>query len=328
MAFFSIIVPVYNIEKYLRECIESVLKQSFSDFELILVDDGASDSCPEICNNYAEANSCVKAIHKKNGGLSSARNCGIDNAEGKYIIFLDGDDYWNDKNALMQLYSKTCKRDFDAVMFGCTDWDMETDKKYISKSEYDIALLENSSKNDMLHYLLSKKMLPGGACIFCAKKSIIDENHIRFKEGVNGEDYDFVLEFFTSCEKISAIDNPFYVYRKGRSDSITASSFIKIINGITYTIDKWFEKAESFNNDIIKKDILNYIAFMYSTTIIILGKASNKDKKTAIEALKKHKYILKYGYWWQVKAIRLAVSLLGFRLSAALAKIYYTHFHN
>lgn len=328
MAYFSIIVPVYNVEKYLKECIESVLHQSFDDFELILVDDGAADGSPDICDYYAEQDNRVKAFHKKNGGASSARNLGMNNANGKYIIFLDGDDYWNDSDALNQLYKKASEKNYDAVLFGCTDWDMETDIKHISKSNYDIHFLENSSKNDMLHYLLSQKMLPGGPCIFCAKKSIIDKNNIRFIEGVSGEDYDYVLEFFISCEKISAIDNPFYIYRKGRSDSVTASSFIKIISGITYTIDKWFEKTNRFDNDILKKDILNYMAFMYSTTIIILGKTDKTDKKEAIKALKKYKYILKYGYWWQVKAIRLAVSVLGFKLSAALAKIYYTHFHN
>lgn len=89
---FSVIVPVYGVERYLRECVDSILFQSFSDFELILVDDGSKDSCPEICDEYAEKDSRVRVIHKKNGGLVSARKAGMRQAQGEYIINIDGDD--------------------------------------------------------------------------------------------------------------------------------------------------------------------------------------------------------------------------------------------
>ena len=89
---FSVIVPIYNIEKYLRRCIDSVLAQSFEDYELILVDDGSPDSCPAICDEYAEKDARIKVIHKKNGGLVSARQAGITEAAGDYVFHLDGDD--------------------------------------------------------------------------------------------------------------------------------------------------------------------------------------------------------------------------------------------
>ena len=90
--FFSVIVPVYNVEKYLSDCIESVLTQTFSDFELILVDDGSLDSCPVICDDYKEKDNRIKVIHKSNGGLASARRAGIKVAEGDYVFNLDSDD--------------------------------------------------------------------------------------------------------------------------------------------------------------------------------------------------------------------------------------------
>ena len=90
--FFSVIVPVYKVEKYLPNCIESVLNQTFSDFELILVDDGSPDSCPEICDSYKEKDSRIKVVHKPNGGLASARRAGIKVAEGEYVYNLDSDD--------------------------------------------------------------------------------------------------------------------------------------------------------------------------------------------------------------------------------------------
>ena len=90
--FFSVIVPVYKVEEYLSNCIESVLNQTFSDFELILVDDGSPDTCPEICDNYKAKDSRIKVIHKQNGGLASARRAGIKIAEGEYVFNLDSDD--------------------------------------------------------------------------------------------------------------------------------------------------------------------------------------------------------------------------------------------
>ena len=90
--FFSVIVPVYKVEEYLPACIESVLSQTFSDFELILVDDGSPDSCGEICDKYKETDNRIKVLHKENGGLASARKAGIQIAEGDYVFNLDSDD--------------------------------------------------------------------------------------------------------------------------------------------------------------------------------------------------------------------------------------------
>ncbi|MCH5320896.1 MAG: glycosyltransferase, partial [Eubacterium sp.] len=89
----SIIVPVYNVEKYLNRCVESIVKQTYTNLEIILVDDGSPDNCPAMCDAWAERDSRIKVIHKENGGVSSARNIGIDNADGDYISFVDSDDY-------------------------------------------------------------------------------------------------------------------------------------------------------------------------------------------------------------------------------------------
>ena len=89
----SIVVPVYDVEQYLPRCIDSILKQSFTDFELILVNDGSTDNCPIICDEYADKDDRIKVIHKENGGLSDARNTGINKASGKYISFIDSDDF-------------------------------------------------------------------------------------------------------------------------------------------------------------------------------------------------------------------------------------------
>lgn len=94
MCFVSFIIPVYNVEQYLRQCIDSILQQSYDNFEIILVDDGSTDSSSQLCDNYAIKDNRVKVFHKMNGGLSDARNFGLLHARGEYVIFLDSDDFW------------------------------------------------------------------------------------------------------------------------------------------------------------------------------------------------------------------------------------------
>ena len=113
----SIIVPIYKIEEFLRQCVESILAQSFQDFELILVDDGSPDSCPEICEQYAEKDSRIKVIHKLNGGLVSARKAGLKAASGEYIGYVDGDD-WIEPDFYEKLMRKAMNFDADIVAAG------------------------------------------------------------------------------------------------------------------------------------------------------------------------------------------------------------------
>uniref|UniRef100_UPI00402614F8 glycosyltransferase family 2 protein n=1 Tax=Eubacterium sp. TaxID=142586 RepID=UPI00402614F8 len=229
MPRFSIIVPVYNVEEYLSECVESVVSQTFTDWELILVDDGSPDNCPRFCDEWALKDQRIKSIHKANGGASSARNKGLEVSAGEYVLFLDGDDFYNDKNTLKTFDEKLTASDTDVLIFGCTDFNMNTGETVVSRTGYDIDLIEQGDYFHTMHYLLSNKMIPGGPTIFCFKKSIAVDNSVSFKEGIQDEDYDFVLSIFTSCKSISAIDDPFYSYRKGRADSVTGSASIKMI---------------------------------------------------------------------------------------------------
>lgn len=312
---FSVIVPVYKVEGYLEQCVESVLQQTYTDFELILVDDGSPDRCPEMCDDFSQKDTRIKVIHKKNGGLSSARNAGLDIATGDYVVFLDSDDFWNDENALQEVYDKA-KFGTDIVIFGCTDWDIHTNKKVVSRSSYNQEIMQSNDKNMILHYLLSEKKLPGGSTVFMTRRKIIERNSIAFKEGINSEDYDWVLEVFLNADSFAAIDNPFYTYRKGRIGSITTVPNMKTINGIIYTVEKWIEKANTIDNDTIKRDVLNYLAHIYTTGVVMLARLKGKDKKMATKRLKVYEDVLKAAYWKKTKAVRFSLAIFGYRITA------------
>ncbi|MCM1286178.1 MAG: glycosyltransferase [Acetobacter sp.] len=318
---YSVIIPVYNAEKYLNQCVESVLSQTFSDLEVILVDDGSPDKCPQLCDAWAERDSRVKALHVSNGGASRARNTGLDNASGEYIIFLDSDDYWNDSNALQELSDAS---DADVVIFGCTDINMKTGEVTVSRNGYDLDFMKNSTIDEVNSYLLSNKLLPGGPVVFAVKRNIVEDNKIRFMCDVQAEDYDYVLSVFTCCKSVFAINNPFYSYRRNQEFSVTSGAGIKTIVGSVLTIEKWLDKAENDKKLLgIKKDILNYLAHIYSTTIVVIGKMTKENRKKAIEKIKPYKFILKYAYWKQTKLVKLFLDIFGFDISVALiSKVY------
>lgn len=319
---FSVIVPVYKAEGYLEQCVESVLQQTYTDFELILVDDGSPDRCPEMCDELAEKDSRIKVLHKENGGASSARNAGLDIASGEYIMFLDSDDYWNDENALQEVYDKA-KFGTDIVIFGCTDWDIHTNKKVVSRSSYNQEIMQSNDKNMILHYLLSEKKLPGGPTVFMTRRDLIERLKIRFKEGITAEDYDWVLSIFLNASNFAAIDDPFYTYRKRQEGSVTTSSQLNIINGISYTLDKWIVESEKISSSVVRRDVLNYLAHIYTTGVIMIARLSSENKKIAIESLKTYKNILKTSYWKKTKAVRFSLAIFGYRITAYMTNKAY-----
>lgn len=131
----SIIIPIYNVEKYLNKCIDSILNQTYSDLEIILVDDGSTDKSSEICEYYKEIDNRIRVIHKKNGGLSEARNVGIDIAKGEYIAFLDSDD-WADENLYKRLYQLSQKYSSDISM--CSFKWVQNEKEVLNKIDEEI----------------------------------------------------------------------------------------------------------------------------------------------------------------------------------------------
>lgn len=198
----SIIVPVYNVEKYLDHCINSVLNQSYTNWELILVDDGSPDGSPEICDRYALHNQKIKVIHKENGGLSSARNAGIDIATGDYITFLDSDDYLH-SDYLKIMLSYAIEKNADIVQ--CD----------FSRVKSDIP---NSSKNNSITYQIYDNhsiFLKGAAkIILCAKLYKKDLwGVVRMPIGKINEDDFTTWKLYYNSHKILVLSEKLYFYR-------------------------------------------------------------------------------------------------------------------
>lgn len=184
MPEFSIIVPIYKVEKYLEICIDSIIGQSFCNFELILVDDGSPDTCGEICDRYSSSDTRVKVVHKENGGLSSARNAGLDIATGKYVIFIDSDDFWDDASALEHIHINLTETDADVLVFTAKRYYESEDKyTYIITSDVDRTKIIDKDVNASIRYMIENNIYRAAAWNKVVKKSIIDSYSMRFKDG-------------------------------------------------------------------------------------------------------------------------------------------------
>lgn len=216
----SIVVPVYNTEKYLPECIESILNQAYKDLEIILVDDGSTDSSLMICRKYKDRDSRIKVFHKENSGVSATRNMGIENATGEYISFCDSDDVIAPK-LYETLLKQLEQQDVDRVCGGYEYLYPNGHTLYCKPRLADGKYL----KNDLLSMMIDDGTLSGflfsgvNNCIF--KKSIIDENNIRFKEDIKyNEDSLFSFEYALYSNGIYSLQShPFYSYRQHTSSA-------------------------------------------------------------------------------------------------------------
>lgn len=202
----SIIVPVYKVEKYLARCIDSILNQTYTNFELILVDDGSPDNCPRICDEYAEKDKRIRVIHKQNAGVSEARNTGIDNAKGDFIAFVDSDDYIA-IDYLKTLQSKQIVTNADLV-FG-SYFIVNSDNTIIKEQVEDLFdLCEN--RNYSLFFTGDNRVM-GTICRILINKKILE--HIRFEKDLKYcEDLYFVLNLLKTKCSASFVDKPIYYY--------------------------------------------------------------------------------------------------------------------
>ena len=209
----SIIVPVYKVEQYLPKCIDSILAQTFQNWELLLIDDGSPDNSGNICDEYAHKDSRIRVFHKKNGGVSSARNLGLDYAEGDYVMFVDSDD-WISNDCLQVCLDEIKKDKLDALQFGfisVTD-DLENPRVKIA------TLPLNGEK-----YIQTNNF---NVCVWGGiyKCEIIEEYKLRFpKELKLAEDQIFVLSFFKCCHRIKYLEKAMYYYLQ-RADSAVHTS--------------------------------------------------------------------------------------------------------
>lgn len=215
----SFIIPVYNVEKYLNECLDSVISQCNEQCEIIIVDDGSTDNSGAICDDYKDKYENITVMHQKNSGSSIARNAGLKAAKGDYIAFIDSDD---------RISPDSIKNIFSAVNNNADVYFMEGKKLFPNGSsqslgdEIDSALVRGQSKERVFEHLASRPKYPGSACTKLFKRSFLADNNLCFSiDRVYGEDLSFCLNCFLSADSFDALKFSYYEYRQNRDGSVT-----------------------------------------------------------------------------------------------------------
>ena len=268
----SVIVPVYNVEKYLKECLDSLVNQSLDSMEIIIVNDGSTDTSLDICNKYSEKYEFITLISQKNKGLGAARNEGIRHAKGRYIGFVDSDDYV-EKNMFKEMVTSAIKDDLDLVICAVKMYFEDNKKiKVIEKNIYEESII---TKTTLIKGIVSRK-IQCFAWNKIYKRELFSD--IKYEEGVYYEDMYTMYNIALKCNKIKLIDTPFYIYRQ-RENNITSKVSIKHINDFNTAVLKVINKFK--NGDYYDKNLMmafNIISLNTSRDLYLKHKKfKNKD---------------------------------------------------
>lgn len=266
----SVIVPVYNVESYLDRCIKSILSQTFIDYELILVDDGSSDKSGTICDLYAMKDDRIKVIHQTNGGVSRARNVGINAAIGTWICFIDSDDRVG-PDLLSSLYE--ARQDTDLIISGM--FRLNAASEIISTKTFTNALIcvDEMVKSEFENSIFRSK----GPYCKLYKSKIIKKNSILFPEGIHAsEDFIFNLRYLSFCKKIKTIDYVGYYYENHGGGLVTKKwpfeqevNLVDYIGAIMVRLESSLDKAcletiEKYRSELLYRALISIYHFKYS----------------------------------------------------------------
>lgn len=318
MIFFSVIIPVYNVEKYLRQCVDSVLSQDYDNYEIILVDDGSPDLCPCICDEYASRFSCVNVIHKPNGGPSDARNAGLKIAHGDYITFIDSDDFWMSSTVLSEMSAfieaQHCP---DVIISDIVKYYDRGEKYLIPRVILDDSLNE-LDKQDMMAYLFYRCAdLKVSHCQkFVRKECML---RVPFEKKLLSEDIEWSLRLYPVVQTVRVFSKPYFCYRQQREGSISNTASKRSFDSLMLIIGKYTDAIPSFDIPEEEKRIyLGYLAYQLSLAMAIVNNLGHGEKAEAIQRIANYGFLFNGALNHKTKKVALLVKILGIKATCRI----------
>lgn len=318
----SIIVPVYNSEKYLEECIKSILYQTFKNIELILVDDESKDTSPKICDMYQARDGRVKVLHKKNGGTADARNEGLKIASGDYITFVDNDDFWKSPVALAEIVQQLDESKADVLMFDTMEY-WENKKKYTCSSKRcERSKVVFKNRTDALEEILKNGLLYRAVWAKVVRRDLIINNQLYFEKGIRNEDTEWTAKLLLCAQSYDWYEEVFYVYRKGTGSAQTDIRVSeKEVSDLKDIIAEYVRigRKELAGDETFKSLYYSYLAYPFT---VLMGQARLIKNRKYLKELKEMTFLLCYDLDPSVKQVRKVYRIFGYTLTTYLLKIY------
>lgn len=316
---FSIIVPVFNVENYLKECINSLLNQTFDDYEIILVDDGSTDKSGILCDDYAEKFDKIKVFHKKNGGLSEARNYGIDNAKGEYLIFVDSDD-WIDINSLYEFNSVIKERNIDVIETRLIEA-YEDRLKYCDSKLEEYVKTKKVNKKSIVKWILEKSQNTWPAQKRIYSSEFIHKYNLRFLKDRLHEDLDWTSNVIYLAERYDVCTYPWYYHRMKRNGSITNSVKAKNITDVIEMASIHYKRYMEDKTEIRKKVMYRIMKSVYGK-LNQIKKCSIDDREKVINCINNNKEIFSIKPKFKYKIFVLIMQILGTENAITILDIF------
>lgn len=282
----SIIIPVYNVEKYLEECLESAVKQTFNGIEIIAVNDGSSDSSLKILEQYAQQYDNIQIINQENMGLSSARNTGLNHAKGKYVYFLDSDDYI-DLNMIEECFGLAENKNldiinFDAQVFYESGFESDFNPNYNRSN-----ILESSiyTGEEFYQYIISKNAYRSPVWLSFYRREFLQKSNLTFYEGITHEDELFSVKAFLLANRVTYHPRAYFHRRLRKGSIMTQAKSLKNIEGYLTVANELYKVMKSIDNQETK-NILNDQIFNFYSSCIGLSVSVFDDQKELINQIK------------------------------------------
>lgn len=319
----SFIIPVYNVEKFLPQCVDSILLQTYTDFEVLLVDDGSPDNSGKVCDAYAQKDLRVRVIHKPNGGLSDARNAGMAAARGEWIAFVDSDDFWVDKTNLSNLMKVAeSNQNCDFIGFNCSYY-YEDSHSFVKWVSYNDRLSYSINKNEAMCSLVSSGTMPMSACLKLISRKSVENMNLSFIKGIHAEDIPWFIDLLDGSNNCMFVNQYIYAYRQDREGSITNSGGEKSFNNLFSIIKNELAKIDSRKFSEDAKDALrSFLAYEYCILLAMLGSLDKSIQKERRKELYAYKWLLKYTLNPKVKKAALVNRIFGIRMTERVLGTY------
>lgn len=327
--FLSIIIPMYNSEKYLSQCLDSILCQDDPSYEVVLVDDGSTDDSPAIARAYADRDSRFKLFRQENAGTSAARNAGIAMAEGEYITFMDNDDFWRRKDAVSSIRSVAECTHADLIAHEAVVFHDAAGKfDSIRQPDIDEFPPQSSGKDVVLDYLLKHNLLTVTVWSKVCSAQLVKRANLLFPDGMRNEDTLWVFRAMLHANDVAWCSNSFYAYRCGHGYAQTSKPITEgNVSDLAKVIRCCIEEMEGLDlSSEAEKSLFAYLAYAY---LVWMAQStlcrSSYVQGAEFAEMKKLRYLVKYD---QIPAVRLAkraMKVTGFEVTRLILGRYLLH---
>lgn len=318
MPFISLIIPVYKVEKYIRQCIDSVINQNVFDLEIILIDDGSPDNSGAICDEYSNKYKNIRVIHKRNGGASSARNAGIRIAKGSYFMFMDSDDWWNPDVNFLEILNYV-KKNSNVDMFLLNSMDYYENQGFFTRNDHNnFGSLCNNSIEEYYQSLINSGNFEVSACTKIIKSSTVIEKKLFFKEGSTGEDNEWMMRVLRVIDSVDVINKELYICRCDRLESITHTisrkNILDMLLIVKDSIDYYNSTKDKRINKLKDKE-LSFASYLWFTSLGLTHQLNREDKMFLKSHFNFTKEVCQYSNSKKTKICNYIYKVFGYRIT-------------